>query len=89
MAVEGSGGDLRGLVEKMLAQIQAAVGAGTNAGTWQPETEAREYLSEGIWAWHAGQPRIALEALDSAELLGETAPDLYIVRIETCLPARR
>ena len=81
--IEGSTKDLPGLVEKILARILTSVGSGDSTHPGDSLAEAREYLKEGIWAWHANQPRIALEALDSAELLGETAPDLLATRINT------
>jgi hypothetical protein len=72
--------DLPNLVEKMVVEIQKATRIAT-AQPWQPEREAREYLEEGIWGWQHDADDAALEALDSAELLGEKAPDLVAVRI--------
>ena len=73
--------DLPGLVETMVAEIQRATGTTTTSAPWQPGKEAREYLEEGIWGWQHDALDASLEALDSAELLGEQAPDLYPVRI--------
>jgi hypothetical protein len=84
--IHGTFADLSGLVEKMTAEIEKTCGVMAAATTpWQPEKEAREYLKEGIWGWqnHADDP--ALEALDSAELLGEKAPDLVPIRIGVLL----
>jgi hypothetical protein len=83
ISAEGSSKNLPGLVEKILLQIRDFVGAGSHAIAGDSLAEAREYLQEGIWAWHANQPGLALEALDSADLLGETAPDLLAARIIT------
>ncbi len=74
--------DLPGLVETLVTQITKAIGAPTTSTVWQPEAEAREYLLEGIWAWQHGEPKASVEALDSAELLGEKAPDLTAARIQ-------
>ncbi len=82
LEVKGKPDDLPALVEAMVAQINKAIGSPTSTSTWQPQTEAREYLREGIWAWEHGQPQASVEALDSAELLGEKAPDLLAVRIQ-------
>ena len=81
LEIHGPKDDLQSLVEQMTAALQKATGATANLPPWQPQTEAREYLKEGIWARRNHEPKTALEALDSAELLGETAPDLLAVRI--------
>lgn len=81
LEIHGPISDLPGLVEKMTVEIQQATGTTSGAPSWQPEKEAREYLEEGIWGWQHGASDAALEALDSAELLGEKAPDLIPVRI--------
>jgi hypothetical protein len=82
LAASGTADDLPALAEAMVGQIVKAIGVPTSATTAEPSTEAREYLREGIWAWEHGQPQSAVEALDSAELLGETAPDLLAARIQ-------
>ena len=82
LEVSGRSDDLNGLVESMVGQINKAIGSPVVSSTWQPQAEAREYLHEGIWAWEHGQQQASVEALDSAELLGETAPDLFAVRIQ-------
>ena len=79
--IVGPADDLHGLVEKMAAEIQKVTGATAAALPWQPEKEAREYLEEGIWGWRNHADDAALEALDSAELLGESTPDLVPIRI--------
>jgi len=82
LEVRGRSDDLPGLVEALVAQINKTIGSSASASAWQPQTEARQYLTEGIWAWEHGQPQASVEALDSAELLGEKAPDLRAVRIQ-------
>jgi hypothetical protein len=81
LEIHGPINDLPGLVEQMTTEIQKATGTTATAPPWQPQKEAREYLEEGIWAWQHNVDDAAMEALDSAELLGETAPDLIAVRI--------
>jgi hypothetical protein len=81
LEIRGPVNDLQGLIERMASEIQKATGTTSAAPPWQPEKEAREYLEEGIWGWRNDADDAALEALDSAELLGETAPDLVPVRI--------
>ncbi len=80
--IRGRTDDLPALVERLAAAIRATTG--TTADTpreWQPEKEAREYLEEGLWGWQHGANTAAMEALDTAELLGEKAPDLVAARI--------
>ncbi|MGB8356858.1 MAG: hypothetical protein WCD79_23375, partial [Chthoniobacteraceae bacterium] len=80
LEIRGAMNDLPGLVEKMSAKIREATG-GAEAVQWTPQKEAREYLLEGVWGWQHNSNAVALEALDSAEILGEAAPDLLAVRI--------
>ena len=79
---DGNANDLSALSEMLATRINRAIGAPISNAAWQPQDEAREYLGEGIWAWEHGQPQAAIEALDSAELLGEQAPDLLAARIQ-------
>ena len=81
LEIRGPLDDLPALVEQIAAAIGKATGTTANAPLWRPEKEAREYLEEGIWGWRHHADDAALEALDSAELLGETAPDLIAARI--------
>jgi hypothetical protein len=48
---------------------------------WQPQTEAREYLLEGIWGCQHNAETAALESLDSAELLGTNLSNVTYVRV--------
>ena len=81
LVVEGSTQDLAVIAAKMTSEIQKAVGKPLLPLSWQPAKEAREYLLEGIWAEQHGNTGAAIEALDSAEMLGEKAPDLLVTRI--------
>ena len=79
--VDGSVKDLPALAAAMAAAIEKKIGAAAPPGPWQARAEAREYLLEGIWGYQHDAIPAALEALDSAELLGESAPDLTVARI--------
>jgi curli biogenesis system outer membrane secretion channel CsgG len=79
--ISGSLHDLPTLVEKLVTEIGKTTGAGASSAAWQPAQEAREYLLEGVWGWQHHANIEALEALDSAELLGEKTQQLYTVRI--------
>jgi nucleoredoxin len=81
LEIHGSTSDLDALADQMAAAIQKVIGKPGSATVWKPEKEAREYLLEGIWAWQHGDINAALQALDSADLLGEKAPDLEAARI--------
>jgi hypothetical protein len=88
LEIHGPMDDLHILVEQMSSEIQKVTGADSTAPPWQPQKEARQYLLEGIWASNHGTCEETIEALDSAELLGESAPDLPATRIpELCLMA--
>jgi hypothetical protein len=78
--VHGPRDNLPALVEILANRIVGAIGAPLSAANWQPKAEAREFLSEGIWGWQHHDLPAALEALDSAEMLGETASDLQAIR---------
>jgi hypothetical protein len=85
---KGTTADLPALVGRMGSAIGLAIGSATSPSQWQPAAEAREFLQEGIWGWQHHDPRAALEALDSAALLGETASDLLAIRVQVlCLLA--
>jgi nucleoredoxin len=81
LELHGSTSDLRALADQMVGAIQKAIGKPVSTATWQPEKEARAYLLEGIWTWQHGDFNAALQALDSADMLGEKAPDLEAARI--------
>lgn len=81
MDLHGSTNNLAALVEQITVAIGKSTGTTEPAAIWQPQTEAREYLMEAIWGWQHHAEDVALEALDSADLLGETAPDATALRI--------
>lgn len=79
-SVAGSQSDLAALVEKMIIEIRKTTGSSAALPEWKSQNEAREYALEGIWGWQHKANEAALEALDSAELLGEKAPELFAIR---------
>jgi hypothetical protein len=79
--INGSTQSLNALVEQIAAAIGKITGATEPAVVWQPQTEAREYLKEAIWGWQHNADELAWEALDSADLLQETATDTTALRI--------
>jgi hypothetical protein len=80
LQVPGSRKDLPALVETLAKRIVDAIDAPLSPANWQPKAEAREFLSEGVWGWQHHDLPAALEALDSAEMLGETASDVQAIR---------
>jgi len=79
--IAGSTEDLPALVAKLTGEIRKVVGKPVQPSAWQPAKEAREYLIEGNWGRQHGDADAAVEALDSADMLGEKAPDLLATRI--------
>jgi len=79
--VRGSLQDLSALAQRLVAEVRKATGSSSPV-EWRPENEAHEYFLEGIWGWQHRVTDPALEALDSAELLGEKTPQLFAVRSE-------
>lgn len=82
-------GDLYGLVEKMAVEIGPEMENSPAVAAWDSQREAREYFMEGLWGWRNNADAAALEALDSAELLGEKTPDLIPLRIDVLLHKAR
>ncbi len=74
--------ELPALVDSLVVGIEKAVGKEVTMPTPPTGLEAREYLDEGLWALRAGMAGVALEAIDSAELLGANAADVEALRIE-------
>lgn len=81
LEIKGTTADLPGLADQMESAVVMAMGQTSAGAAPTSATEAHAYLEEGIWAWRNELSQPALEALDSAELLGETAPDLLAARI--------
>ncbi len=79
--LRGSPNNMALLVEQITMAVGKITGATEPEAMWQPQTEAREYLKEAIWGWQHHADELALEALDSADLLGETATDATALRI--------
>ena len=73
--------DLPGLVEKIIIEIKKATGSTSAPLAGQTQSEAREYFFEGLWGWQHHADDAALEALDSAELLGADIANVTAVRI--------
>jgi len=78
--IQGAPVEMAALVEKLIVEIRKTTGNNTSPPEWQPSNEAHEYLMEGIWGWQHKANHEALEALDSAELLGEKSSALLAVR---------
>ncbi len=81
LEVTGSRDALPAFAKELVAQLSAALKLPHSHPSATYGHEAREYLHEGLWATLRGLYPAALAALDSAELLGETAPDLLAIRI--------
>jgi hypothetical protein len=79
-AIPGSANDLAALVEKMMIEIKKATGNTSAPVVRQTESEAQEYLTEGFWGCQHHANEAALEALDSAELLGANIADVEAIR---------
>jgi len=79
--IHGSTKDLPALAQAMATAIGSKMNVATDATAWQPQKEAREYLLEGIWGLKHNAETAALEALDAAELLGASLPDVTYARV--------
>src|ERR1019366_5099246 len=80
--VEGSKGDLPGLVNTLADKIGREISSTGSSAQWQPLDEAKEYMREAKWAWEHSTDKATLEALNSAELLGDSDRDLRGLRID-------
>ncbi len=81
LRIKGVKTDLPALVAAISSEITRVIGSQSDGvTTWKATDEAKEYLKEGIWAFHQELYPVALEALDSAELLGNREIRLYQVR---------
>ena len=81
-SAQGKLAELSALVDQLLVDIKKAVGKAVTAPALAAGLEAREYLLEGLWALRAGMYDVAMEAIDSAGLLGANAADVEASRIE-------
>jgi hypothetical protein len=81
LQAQGRSDDLPALADAMAGQIAKSIGLSVSKPGPQSQTEAREYLQEGLWGLKHNEQTQALEALDSAALLGGTSIELYTARI--------
>ena len=68
------------LVSRIAARMMERMGQVATAARWNPEAEAREFLSEARWAerWELGRP--AIEAIEAAMALGLDSPEAHRIR---------
>ncbi len=81
-SAQGDPNDLAGLVDQMISGIQKAIGRTVSVPVTAPSAEASEYLREALWGSRSQAPEPALEAIDSAELLGSDPADVTALRIQ-------
>ena len=81
-AAKGDSDHLADLADQLLAGIQQAIGKTTSQPAPTASQEAHEYLQEALWGWRSNAPEPALEAVDSAELLGAPPENVVPLRIE-------
>jgi hypothetical protein len=81
-SAQGNPDNLADLVDQMIDGIQKAIGRTVSPPIATPTTEAGEYLREALWGWRSQEAEPALEAVDSAELLGADAGDVTPLRIQ-------
>ena len=88
--VDGRADNLTALAEQITDQIRKNAGNATPAAQWDADKEAHEYYLEGLWGFRhhsydvaveAFACDVAVEAFDSAELLGDKSPELRELRI--------
>ena len=88
--VGGRTDNLPALIEQIIDQIRKNAGNATPTVQWDADKEAHEYYLEGLWgfrhhsydaATQAFACDVAVEAFDSAELLGEKSAELRELRI--------
>jgi hypothetical protein len=80
--VTGATNDPVALADKIVAEIVTNLGTPVSPAASNSKEEANEYYDEAIWAWRAGTPDAALEAVDSADLLGCTGTAMQALRIQ-------
>jgi hypothetical protein len=80
--LKGSAKDPLALVNAMADKIGHEIGSTGSSAQWQPLDEAKEYMREARWAWEHSTDKATLEALNSAELLGDNDRDLRGLRID-------
>ncbi len=80
--VSGKIGDCEKLAGDLIVEIEKTLGQNVSEPQPGSATEASEYLAEALWGWRAHVPDAALEAVDSAELLGAPPEFVLPVRIQ-------
>ncbi len=81
-AGHGPTDDLPTLASRLADEIGLATGGSGVPLAGDALHEADEYLQEGLWGWQHAANEEALEALDSAELLGANPADVVAARID-------
>jgi hypothetical protein len=81
--ITGVTSDPASLANKILAEVERDIPHASPAPTsFDTAREADEYLHEALWGWHSNVPDSALEAVDSAELLGTPSQYVFPLRIQ-------
>jgi hypothetical protein len=74
--VEGSIENLPDFADKIVESVRIAIGGTVPTNDSASAHEANEYLREALWGWRSRAPEAALEAAESAELLGGNEADV-------------
>ncbi|MDD5261501.1 MAG: hypothetical protein PHD76_06585 [Methylacidiphilales bacterium] len=80
--LQGDTKNLGALVDQILAEIKKDMGQPFSNSGLTAIPEANEYLREALWGLRANVPAAALEAVDSAELLGAAPEKIVPLRIQ-------
>lgn len=81
--LRGNADNLSDVADRLLQAVHNAVGGTSPASQASSSDEAREYLREALWGWRSREPQAALEAADSAELLGGNEADILALRAQS------
>jgi hypothetical protein len=80
--LKGGTKDPGAIADQILAEIKKDVGRVVSDSGPSLISEGDEYLHEALWAWRSNVPAAALEAVDSAELLGAAPENVVPPRIQ-------
>lgn len=80
--VFGSRSKLATLVNDLASQIVKSIGRQSEAPSWKPMDEAKEYVDEAIWAHNNDLTDVALSAAEASWALGGRSPILSAMRIQ-------
>jgi hypothetical protein len=80
--LKGGTKDPGAIADQILAEIKKDVGRAVSDSGPSLLPEGDEYLREALWAWRSNVPAAALEAVDSAELLGAAPENVVPLRIQ-------